>query len=121
MTSRQHLIPTKAVPVSSTGSQVSARRRAQAAMLRFFFHVRDESEFTRDDEGQLFPDLKAARAEALRAIEVLTADLPPDFAERDIAFEITDERGPIVLTLPLRPAERRQARWTAQIIQGPWV
>ena len=90
-------------------------------MLRFFFHVRDESEFTPDDEGQLFPDLKAARAEALRAIEVLADDLPPDFAERNIAFEITDERGHIVLTLPFRKADVYQARWTARIIQGPWV
>jgi hypothetical protein len=37
-------------------------------MTRFFFHVRDdESDLSRDTEGQEFPDLEAARQEAVNS------------------------------------------------------
>jgi hypothetical protein len=124
MNSGPHLISTdpSATPSISGEGTASGMAKSQrkAAMPRFFFHVRDESAFTSDEEGQQFPDLEAARLDALKAIEMLSADLPLDVAQRGIAFEITNERGQVVLTLPFRKADVPDTGRTAQIIQGPW-
>ncbi|MFL5332786.1 MAG: DUF6894 family protein [Geminicoccaceae bacterium] len=90
-------------------------------MQRFFFHVRDDSDFTRDDEGQEFPSLEAAHQDAIRAIARLSADLPPDFRRTDIAFEITDAAGDILLTVPFTTARDRVLKPAGQIVQGPWA
>jgi hypothetical protein len=48
-------------------------RRHYRSMTRYFFHVFNDDE-TRDEEGQEFVDLAAARASAERACLALAAD-----------------------------------------------
>jgi len=68
---------------------------------RYFFHVRDGRDFP-DDEGSEFPDLDAARAEAIRASgEMLrgnngTAEF---WSGDDWTMNVTDGTGKAVLTL----------------------
>lgn len=69
-------------------------------MQRFFLHIVTGEEEIRDSEGQLLPNLEAARAEAIagaRSIlsqEVLLGVLPLD--ER---IDIADEKGDVLLSV----------------------
>ena len=64
-------------------------------MPRYFFHVFDGKMWSRDDEGDEFPDVAAAIQEAaLIARELLDDDGGPN--EADFRMEVADEHGKIV-------------------------
>jgi hypothetical protein len=66
----------------------------RVAMGHFYFHVRTGDHLIPDEEGADFPDLAAARCEAVLAAREVLADAimsgKPDVPE---AFVIADERG----------------------------
>jgi hypothetical protein len=76
-------------------------------MPRYFFHIRDKNSFKSDEVGQEFPDLEAARAEALRDAKELWSDLSRDVARETAVIEIADETGETVLTVLFREAGER--------------
>jgi hypothetical protein len=64
-------------------------------MSRYFFHVFDGRTWSRDDEGDEFPDVAAAIQEAaLIARELLDDD--PKLNEADFRMEVADEQGNVV-------------------------
>jgi hypothetical protein len=64
-------------------------------MPRYFFHVFDGRTWSRDDEGDEFPDVAAAIQEAaLIARELLDDD--PKLNEADFRMEVADEQGNVV-------------------------
>src|SRR5215210_2057106 len=77
-------------------------------MPHFFFNIRTENGLTKDEEGQVLPDLEAARDEALKTVRELHGDLASAVAQASMLIEITDETGEILSTLPL-PAGKENA------------
>ena len=69
-------------------------------MPRYFFHVREGSELSRDNEGQILPDAEAARREAIAASrEILGEKLLHGGALNSRGVEIADETGRVVDTV----------------------
>ena len=74
-------------------------------MPTFFLNVRDGDYLTRDVEGTEFADLEAARAEALAAArDVLGDEMKNDQVQDTRQYEITDEAGQVLATIPLMDA-----------------
>jgi hypothetical protein len=74
-------------------------------MPRFFFHVRYRDRLTEDLEGTDFPNLEAAQADAWIAARGLLAEqLASDGTLGNQQFEICDEAGQILATVPFRDA-----------------
>lgn len=75
-------------------------------MPRYFFTIRSGTEEASDPEGQCFPDLDAARTEAIGSAREIAADRvrfgKPLYL--DARFEITDEEGRALLTVVFREA-----------------
>lgn len=70
-------------------------------MPRFYFHVRTSQGHEPDEVGIVFNTVDDAVADARRARGELLADAALDqHPPRPLAFEITDERGTIVATVP---------------------
>lgn len=71
---------------------------------------RDNDEFIEDEEGFEFPDLVGVKIEAARALAELALDVLPGALKRDLAIEVRDEQGPVLIArltfeaLILRPA-----------------
>ena len=66
-------------------------------MPRFYFHVRDESGFSRDREGQDLPDAEAARREGISAArEFLGEKLLHGGSLNGRTIEIADQDGHVV-------------------------
>ena len=64
-------------------------------MPRYFFHVFDGRTWSRDDEGDEFPDVGAAIQEAaLIARELLEDEERPN--DSDFRMEVADEHGNVV-------------------------
>ena len=77
-------------------------------MPNFFLNVRDGDHLTRDVEGTEFADLAAARAEALTAArDVLGDEIKNDQVQDNRQYEITDEAGQVLATVPLMDALKR--------------
>jgi hypothetical protein len=63
-------------------------------MTQFFFHARYGGTLIEDPEGAEWPDLDAARAEAIASARALAADdLRSNRPARNIQIEITDTTG----------------------------
>lgn len=72
----------------------------------FYFHVRSEGSVLQDDEGIDLPDRDAAGTEAAASARDIVAERVKSgkpFGLDDV-FEITDESGQLVLTVPFREA-----------------
>lgn len=66
-------------------------------MPRYFFHVREGSEISRDTEGQELPNADAARKEAVAATrEILGEKLLHGGSLNHRTIEIADETGRVV-------------------------
>ena len=66
-------------------------------MPRYFFHIRDGANISRDDEGQHFTGVEAARREAIRSSrEMLGERLLHGGSLNHRQIEITDETGHVV-------------------------
>ena len=69
-------------------------------MPRYFFHVRDGSEISCDPEGQLLPDLEAARREAVNsAREMIGERVLHGGAVNGRIIEITGEEGKVLAVI----------------------
>ena len=70
-------------------------------MGRFYFHLRAGSRLLHDYEGQVLPDVSAARREAERSARELLADaIKASKVEAPEAFVIADEHGCEIGTFP---------------------
>jgi hypothetical protein len=69
-------------------------------MARFFFHVRDDDDISRDSEGQELPDLEAACQEALNTNrEMLGERLLHSGSLDHRQIEIANEKGEVLAVL----------------------
>ena len=74
-------------------------------MPRFHFHVRDGGSLLEDLEGAEYPDLEVARADTVAASrEVLAERIKAGLPLGGLRFEIHDEAGQSVATVPIRDA-----------------
>ena len=74
-------------------------------MPLYFFHVRTGYDLVSDDEGMELANLEEARAEAIEsALELMANDLKSGEAPELRIYEVTDESGATVLTLPFADA-----------------
>lgn len=76
----------------------------------YFFDSRDNEAFIEDDEGLDYPDLEAVKVAAAKALAELARDVIPASLRRQLAIEVRDEQGPVLIAkmtfeaLILRPA-----------------
>jgi hypothetical protein len=76
----------------------------RSTLPRFYLSLRD-GEFLRDDEGQEFASLDAARDTAVRgAREIMAEDVKRGVLSLGDSVEITDENGQRVATVAFRDA-----------------
>jgi hypothetical protein len=77
----------------------------EGAMVRFYFHQRTRDGLVEDPDGSDLPNLAAAVAEALLAARHLWAEAILQQRDRGgESFEITDEQGHHLISVPLRDA-----------------
>jgi hypothetical protein len=60
-------------------------------MPRYYFDSRDDESFIADEIGLEFPDVEAARDEAVRGLADLARDILPEGIRRTLAIEVKDE------------------------------
>ncbi len=74
-------------------------------MPRFFMNIRQDDEWLEDREGEEFPSLVEARAEAVMAArELMAARVGAGRKPHRGGFEITDDAGHVVLLVPFEDA-----------------
>jgi hypothetical protein len=73
-------------------------------MPRYFFSVHDSRDMP-DRDGVDLPDLKAVRAEAVRAAGEMLRDIDGALTGEEWIMEVTDEAGRLVLTLRFSATE----------------
>ena len=72
-------------------------------MATYYFHIRDSDTLVRDPDGLDLPDLASARTECRRVIAaVLNEEQLDELPSGSREFQIEDEIGRIVLTVPFR-------------------
>ena len=76
-------------------------------MTKFYFNVRDGDNIATDEEGSEMPDIYYAENEAIQAAREIMAEkvLNGEFINGQ-SFEISDENGTVVATVPFRAALR---------------
>ena len=65
-------------------------------MPLYFFDMRDNDTFIKDDVGVELPDLEAVKAQAALSLAELARDVLPGSLQRDLAVEARDERRPVL-------------------------
>ena len=76
-------------------------------MPRYYFHIKNELEIIRDQEGQELHGLDAVREEATEsAREMMSEKVREGHGPDSRAFVVTDEQGHVVLNFPFRDAIR---------------
>jgi len=88
---------------------LSGRKMGEAAMPRFFFHIRQGGELERDAAGLELSDIEAARHEAVQRACAIWSKNPPDPEHNDHTFEIADEKGETVLIVSFSEAFAERA------------
>ena len=85
-------------------SEEDASQLPQERRARYFFHVIDGEHVTDDPEGIECANIDEVAAEAVEGLPVMMEDTVPKGDQREIAVEVTDESGKVVLraTLSLR-------------------
>ena len=74
-------------------------------MARFFFHLRDGTDFALDPEGVVLPDLEAAQTAALQAArDTLGHDIRDGRLDLRYRIDVEDERGTVLHSLPFEDA-----------------
>lgn len=75
-------------------------------MTHYYLNIQNGNGLTRDDEGEDFPDLAAARQKAMEGVRSILSDEIKSAGSMDLhgCIEIADESGAVVLTLPFREA-----------------
>lgn len=76
-------------------------------MSKYYFHIRNGDTFEVDDVGLDFSNLELAVADAKMAAKEMISDLlTADEIVDQQQFEITDNRGKVVATVPFRSVLR---------------
>ncbi len=76
-------------------------------MARYYLHIRESGTLIEDFDGIDLPDLAAARAEALAAArEILAERLLGGDVLNGQTFEIMDDRGTLLASVPFKEALR---------------
>jgi hypothetical protein len=65
-------------------------------MPRYYFDIRDDETLTQDDVGIELPSIGEAKVEAATALAEIAKEVFPASAIRTIAFEVRDDRGPVL-------------------------
>ena len=78
-------------------------------MPRYFFHIRAGNNLTEDPDGTELPDIRAAKAHAVKAACRIWSERPPRSTANDGAFEVTDEAGEVVLRVSFSEAFAERA------------
>ncbi|WP_157033676.1 DUF6894 family protein [Belnapia moabensis] len=82
--------------------------RIVRSMPRFFFHFHDETGVVLDHEGEQFTSLNAARMKALAtASQIIIDDLKKTGCVRTAYFQIADEQGRVLATVPLSKTHKQ--------------
>ncbi len=77
-------------------------------MPRYFLHVREAGDLVEDPDGVDFPDVAAARMEAVEAArEIMAEHIRKGLDVSGWSFEIADGSGRPVMTVPFSEAIRR--------------
>jgi hypothetical protein len=66
-------------------------------MALYFFDTRDGDEFIDDDVGIDYPDLETVKLEAARTLGDLARDVIPGNVNRELAVEVRDAQGPVLI------------------------
>jgi hypothetical protein len=66
-------------------------------MRRYFFDTRDNDTFVEDDQGLEYSDLEAVKVEAARSLAELARDVLPGSMRRELAVEVRDDEGPVLI------------------------
>jgi hypothetical protein len=71
-------------------------------MARFFFHVKNDSTFFKEEEeeGENYPNLETARAHAAK----IASELAKETGYEGFALSVTDEQGNEVAYMPIGEA-----------------
>jgi hypothetical protein len=80
--------------------------RRKVSMNLYFMHIKEGADITFDPEGSRLPSLEAAREMAIESARELMAEAVAHGDRISLArtFEIHDERGRLLLTVPFRDA-----------------
>ncbi|BAQ47606.1 MULTISPECIES: DUF6894 family protein [Methylobacterium] len=70
-------------------------------MPRYFLDFQDGSLWLKDDEGQEYENLRAARDAAIAALPDIGREAPPQDGHRDFVAFVRDEHGTQVCTVRL--------------------
>ena len=71
--------------------------------MKYFFHLRSDSDDSLDEAGLNFPSLEAAKSEAARSAREMLAELVLNDERIDgLAFDIVDENGLTQATIRFR-------------------
>jgi len=74
-------------------------------MPRFYFHIVDGEDVTRDEEGLDLPDREAARLAALDgARDIMAAEIHQGAIDLRMRIEVEDEEGQALLSVPFADA-----------------
>jgi hypothetical protein len=63
-------------------------------MLRYYFDIRHDDNFVRDDVGSKLPSFQAAKEQAAKALTEIARDALP--GARTLSIEVRDEMGPVL-------------------------
>ena len=74
--------------------------REGGRMARFFFHVKNDSTFKEEEEGENYPNLETARAHAAK----IASELAKETGYEGFALSVTDEQGNEVAYMPIGEA-----------------
>ncbi|MFP5077995.1 DUF6894 family protein [Rhizobium sp. YIM 134829] len=89
-------------------------------MPTYYFNLRINDLVVEDDGGVVLPDLRAARAEALRSALLITGpDGVDDELDGNVRFEISSEDGTLLLEVPLRDASSPMKSLQEPATSGP--
>jgi len=73
--------------------------------MRYYFHLRDATEFIPDEEGIELPNLQSARVELVRALEELRITDPALARGSGWRLEVSDSLGTVLLAISLDSLE----------------
>ncbi|WP_024510681.1 hypothetical protein [Bradyrhizobium sp. ARR65] len=65
-------------------------------MKKYYFDIRDGSQFISDDEGVVLPNIESARQEATSTLSEITRDWVRGRPQHHMAVEVRDDHGPIL-------------------------
>jgi hypothetical protein len=91
------------IPLSKELKSAAWLLPTETPVPRYYLHIRTPTDFIKDPEGELRPNLAAIRAEALEAARELMDDRR---GARDWKFEISDRAGNVLMIVPFLEVDK---------------